>query len=82
MSWKFSARPDTRSPASLDIYSHEFERAKRSEDTRARIAATGIGAVLEGRSAQIHRRFEFLAAGVDDLPVDLASDLPDSDVWP
>jgi integrase len=33
----------------LDVYSHEFERAKRSEDIRAKIAASGIGAVLEER---------------------------------
>lgn len=38
-----------RPSVTLDIYSHEFERAKRSEDVRAKIAATGIGAVLEGR---------------------------------
>jgi integrase len=31
----------------LDTYSHEFERAKRSDDTRAKIAATGIGAMIE-----------------------------------
>src|SRR5512133_44014 len=30
----------------LDLYSHEFQRAKRSEDIRAKIAATGIGALL------------------------------------
>jgi integrase len=35
-----------RPSITLDIYSHEFERAKRSDDIRAKIAATGIGAVL------------------------------------
>jgi integrase len=30
----------------LDTYSHEFERAKRSDDTRAKIAATGIGEMI------------------------------------
>lgn len=35
-----------RPSITLDIYSHEFERTKRSEDVRAKIAATGIGAVL------------------------------------
>jgi len=37
----------------LDVYSHEFERAKRSDDVRAKIAATGIGAALSG--GQVHR---------------------------
>lgn len=32
----------------LDVYSHEFERAKRSNDVRAKIAATGLAAVLGG----------------------------------
>jgi integrase len=35
----------------LDIYSHEFERAKRSEDVRAKIAATGIGAAIRTAGA-------------------------------
>jgi integrase len=36
----------SRPSITLDIYSKEFERAKRSEDVRAKIAATGIGAAL------------------------------------
>jgi integrase len=36
-----------RPSITLDIYSHEFEKAKRSEDIRAKIAATGIGAAIE-----------------------------------
>lgn len=35
----------------LDLYSHEFERAKRSDDVRAKIAETGIGAMLGGDQA-------------------------------
>jgi integrase len=31
----------------LDIYAHEFEKAQRSDDLRARIEAAGIGAALE-----------------------------------
>jgi integrase len=38
-----------RPSVTLDTYSHEFERAKRSEDIRAKIAATGIGELLEGK---------------------------------
>jgi integrase len=37
-----------RPSVTLDTYSHEFERAKRSEDIRAKIAATGVGELLEG----------------------------------
>jgi integrase len=36
----------SRPSITLDIYAHEFEKAKRSEDIRARIAATGIGSVM------------------------------------
>jgi integrase len=35
-----------RPSITLDVYSHEFERAKRSEDVRAKIAATGVGEML------------------------------------
>lgn len=30
----------------LDCYSHEFEKAKRSSDIRVMIAGTGIGEVI------------------------------------
>jgi integrase len=38
----------SRPSVTLDVYAHEFQKAKRSEDIRAMIAATGIGAVLRG----------------------------------
>jgi integrase len=36
----------SRPSVTLDIYWHEFEKAKRSEDIRAKIAATGLGTLL------------------------------------
>jgi len=30
----------------LDLYAHEFEKAKRAQDVRAKIAASGISAAL------------------------------------
>ena len=37
-----------RPSITLDLYSHEFEKAKRADEIRARIAATGIGAAVGG----------------------------------
>jgi integrase len=37
-----------RPSITLDVYSHEFERAKRKDDVRSRIEAMGIGAVVAG----------------------------------
>jgi integrase len=36
----------SRPSVTLDIYSHEFERSKRSEDVKARIAASGVNVAL------------------------------------
>lgn len=35
-----------RPSITLDLYSHEFQRAKRSDDIRAKIAASGVGSIL------------------------------------